>query len=164
MSVQDTSTINDAGQILAVAQQIFSALIDDGESLVVETEAAPDPASPITAWVDITTPGVPGGVRAALATERTSADALVRALLRMGAASVVTEEDLTDAFGEIANVVGGNLKSLLPAHADLSLPVVVAGTSEPHGTRLVQVPLDWRGRCLVVSLWDLAPAPSLPRS
>lgn len=35
--------------------------------------------------------------------------------------------DVQDAIGELANVVGGNLKSLLPGPSQLSLPMVIEG-------------------------------------
>ncbi|MGE0759177.1 MAG: chemotaxis protein CheX [Pirellulaceae bacterium] len=39
----------------------------------------------------------------------------------------VTDADLRDVAAELANMIGGNLKSLLPAPSFLSLPSVVAG-------------------------------------
>jgi chemotaxis protein CheX len=37
-------------------------------------------------------------------------------------------EDVRDALGELANMVGGNLKSILPGGVELSLPSVVSGS------------------------------------
>jgi chemotaxis protein CheX len=39
----------------------------------------------------------------------------------------VASEDVEDALGEIANMIAGNLKSLLPRPCQLSLPAVVEG-------------------------------------
>lgn len=39
----------------------------------------------------------------------------------------VTLEDVRDALGELTNMVGGNVKALLPAPSRLSLPTVVEG-------------------------------------
>jgi chemotaxis protein CheX len=39
----------------------------------------------------------------------------------------VTEAEVRDAVGELANVIGGNLKALMPGACQLSLPTVVAG-------------------------------------
>jgi CheY-specific phosphatase CheX len=36
-------------------------------------------------------------------------------------------DDVLDSLGEMANMVGGNLKALLPAGVDISLPSVVRG-------------------------------------
>lgn len=40
----------------------------------------------------------------------------------------VTTQDLQDALAELTNVVGGNLKGLLPPPCQLGLPVVVEGS------------------------------------
>lgn len=40
----------------------------------------------------------------------------------------VTEEDIRDAVGELANVAAGNLKAVLPSHYQLSMPAVVTGS------------------------------------
>lgn len=39
----------------------------------------------------------------------------------------VSQDEVRDALGEIANMVGGNLKPLLPGHCQLSLPTVAEG-------------------------------------
>ena len=36
-------------------------------------------------------------------------------------------EDIRDAFGELTNIVGGNIKALIEGECDLSLPVVLQG-------------------------------------
>jgi len=38
------------------------------------------------------------------------------------------DEDVRDALGEVVNMVGGNLKSVLPPGVALSIPTVVAGS------------------------------------
>jgi chemotaxis protein CheX len=38
-------------------------------------------------------------------------------------------DDVRDALGEIANMVGGNLKSILPGGVELSLPSVISGAA-----------------------------------
>lgn len=40
----------------------------------------------------------------------------------------LTRQDLQDALAELTNVVGGNLKGILPAPSQLGLPVVVEGS------------------------------------
>ena len=42
-------------------------------------------------------------------------------------------DDVRDALGELANMVGGNLKSVLPGGVDLSLPSVVWGSDYTVG-------------------------------
>lgn len=42
-------------------------------------------------------------------------------------ADSITDEDIEDAMGEMINMIGGNVKMLLPAPSNLSLPNVVRG-------------------------------------
>jgi len=70
----------------------------------------------------------------------------------------VTEDEVADAIGELANMLGGNLKSLLPEHSRLSLPSVVLGgpvTLRVIGATLVRrVDFTCGGRALRVTLWE----------
>lgn len=49
-------------------------------------------------------------------------------MLGMGVDEVPVLEDLTDSLGELVNVIGGNVKSLMPGPSQLSLPLVAQGT------------------------------------
>jgi chemotaxis protein CheX len=49
-----------------------------------------------------------------------------RRLLRSDLPSEI-DEDVCDAFGELANMIGGNLKAVLPPVVQLSMPSVVRG-------------------------------------
>ena len=69
----------------------------------------------------------------------------------------VTQTEVVDAIGELANMVGGNVKSMLPGPSALSLPAVVQGSLAVPGAQVVrEVALAWRGESLVVSLWQQA--------
>jgi chemotaxis protein CheX len=69
----------------------------------------------------------------------------------------VTPTEVVDALGEIANMVGGNVKSMLPGPSTLSLPCVVQGELSVPGARIVrEVQLAWRAQPLFVSLWQQA--------
>lgn len=48
-------------------------------------------------------------------------------MLQLDAAEL-GDGDVRDAFGELANMIGGNLKALLPGPSQLSPPVVVKGS------------------------------------
>ncbi|MEN8163594.1 MAG: chemotaxis protein CheX [Acidobacteriota bacterium] len=39
----------------------------------------------------------------------------------------LTDDDLRDALGELTNMVGGNIKTLLPGSESISLPTVIEG-------------------------------------
>jgi len=52
----------------------------------------------------------------------------------------LSEDDLSDAIGEIANMIGGSVKAVLPEPSVLSLPMVTydARQAQVPGTELVQ--------------------------
>jgi CheY-specific phosphatase CheX len=64
--------------------------------------------------------------------------------------------DTQDAIGELTNMTGGNIKSLLPEPCRLSLPTVVEGTDytlRVPGSRLVsEVAFECDGQSLIVRL------------
>lgn len=69
----------------------------------------------------------------------------------------INDDDLSDAMGEFANVVGGNVKSMMPGPSKLSLPVAVignAGTRLPGAVETTRVELSWHDAPLVVSVWS----------
>jgi chemotaxis protein CheX len=66
----------------------------------------------------------------------------------------VTTDDVGDALGELANVLGGNVKSLLPSPSVLSLPRV-AGTEHerwPGTSEVCRAVVHWRGHPFLVAL------------
>ncbi len=71
-------------------------------------------------------------------------------------AGQVSAADTQDAIGELANMTGGNVKTLLPEPCRLSLPTVVEGTDfttrMPGGELVTTVAFDCEGSLLVVRL------------
>jgi chemotaxis protein CheX len=77
----------------------------------------------------------------------------------------VSPADVVDAVGELVNVVGGNLKGMLPSPTGLSLPSVTdaAAGVEPQGGAdlLVDVQLSWMDEPVRVAIWGKdGPLPS----
>ena len=139
-------------QVYAIAEEVFAAMVDGepGHLLPWEGEV-PAAVEPLVAWVEMHG-DVAGG--AAVRTETATAHALTRALLGMGADEPVGPEDLVDAFGEVANVVGGNVKALLPHPGTLGLPQVAPALPDLPGTALAhELRLGWHGRPIVVVVW-----------
>jgi chemotaxis protein CheX len=70
----------------------------------------------------------------------------------------VSEEDLSDALGELANIIGGNVKAMLPPGALLSLPQVVlapeATARYPNAHRITGVYGIWDGEPVSISMWQ----------
>ena len=57
-------------------------------------------------------------------------------------AGAASEADTRDALGELVNMIGGNLKALLPSGTVLSLPSVVAGSDYTVGLCKSDDPLE----------------------
>ncbi|MDP9398644.1 MAG: chemotaxis protein CheX [Actinomycetota bacterium] len=69
----------------------------------------------------------------------------------------LTDDDVTDAMGEIANVVGGNVKSTVPDLSTLSLPVVIRGGAGalawPDAAESACAEMAWRGEPVTLTVW-----------
>jgi chemotaxis protein CheX len=144
----------DARQVTAIAQEVFGAMIDGETGLLMPWSGATmTVADPLHAWVDLSTVPVS---RLMLTTDAGTAEDLTRAFLTMDEGGPVAPADVTDAFGEMANVFGGNVKALLPEYVSLTLPEVSRQSPGGDGAaRLVEASLAWRGRPFVVSLWTI---------
>jgi chemotaxis protein CheX len=71
----------------------------------------------------------------------------------------VSEDDMSDVLGELANIVGGNVKAMLPPGAFLSLPQVVLGPESaaryPNAERIGGVYGLWEDEPVSVSMWQI---------
>ncbi len=135
---------------------------DDGWSIVEGTwesmlQAGALPADPTTVLQDPLTASVAvNGDPTRTVTfscSRQTGEAVARTMLAMDDDEVVTDEDVADATGEIVNILGGNVKSVLSGTTKLGLPQVVAGDVEPVGTALWQAAVEWSGHVATVGLW-----------
>ncbi|WP_226346437.1 chemotaxis protein CheX [Agilicoccus flavus] len=72
----------------------------------------------------------------------------------------VSDDDIADTIGELTNMVGGNIKSLLPEPSTLSLPVVASGRGPTlrvvGGTSLLQQGFLSAGHPMFVNVWNRA--------
>ncbi|MCA5895153.1 chemotaxis protein CheX [Isoptericola sp. NEAU-Y5] len=149
----ETMTETLARSVLPIAQDLFSAMIDGEPGLLqAGTGTADLAAGSVRARVDIVGPT---STRAEVVTTRPTADRIARALLQMADDEPLSGEDVEDALGEVANVVGGNLKGMLPEGSSLTLPVVeldepASAPAADHDELLL-----WRGEPLVISLWTM---------
>lgn len=150
----DIEAFGGTDPVLSIAEDLFASMVDAEPGTLRPWDGpAPAIASEIHAWVDV---HGPSAGRVLLTTEETTAEDLARALLGLEPGDDVSDADLVDALGEVANVVGGNVKALVVDPHALSLPVV--DRTEPRGDvgdLLHRLTLDWRGRLLVLSLWSL---------
>jgi len=143
-----------AETVFAIAEEVFTAMIDPEpgalQSALEPTELSEDAT---WAWVDVhgEHPG-----RVMLGTDHATATLLTRALLAVPEDEAVSEADFVDAVGEIANVVGGNIKALVPDPGPLTLPQVAPAPPGDGATLLHRAQLVWRGHPLVITLWSLS--------
>lgn len=110
-------------EIESIAQTVFSTMLN----IELERTTRPDlkNKSICVGAINITG-GWIGCITISLCSE--AAEAVAAAMLQLPI-DEVSESDRYDVIGELANVVGGNLKSVLPGPSDLSLPTVIVGTS-----------------------------------
>ena len=91
------------------------------------------------------------------ASSTTAAKMAAAAFLAMEA-DEVSQEDLSDVLGELANIVGGNVKAMLPPGCFLSLPQVVlapeSATRYPSAVRVTALYGSWQGEPVSVSMWQ----------
>jgi hypothetical protein len=148
----------DEATVLSIAEQAWTALV--GEEEVLVDLPAPLPATVLSAWVDVVGPWT--GSVVLTAGPGTAAE-LTRALLGEAAPDELEEEDVADAFGELANVVGGNVKAALPGTSALSLPAVGEAPAVRNPEDVVRIDVLWRGQPLSISAQGaLPPLPVLP--
>jgi chemotaxis protein CheX len=85
----------------------------------------------------------------------TLAVTLTSAMLGMEEAEV-SADDVRDVLGELANVAGGNLKTLAPGSCRLSLPTVTEGTDlhveMPGGETIARVAFECAGHPFTVAV------------
>jgi chemotaxis protein CheX len=75
----------------------------------------------------------------------------------------VSMDDVRDALGEITNMIGGNVKALLPSPSRLSLPTVVEGAdyavTVPRTTPAATASFRVGGRVLIIRILEAVNVP-----
>jgi len=149
----------DEATVQEIADQAWAALVGEEEVLVpLPGELAADPVS---AWVDVVGPWTGTVV---LTCGRDTAEELTRALLREHAPAVLEPEDVEDALGELANVVGGNVKAVLPGPSVLGLPEVGAAPAAGAPADTCRVDARWRGQALSIAVQGVPTTPEPTQS
>ena len=147
----------DEATILSIVEEAWVALVGEDEVLV--PLAGDLPVDILSSWVDVVGPWTGSVV---LTTGRGTAEELSRALLRESAPEVLEAEDVEDAFGEIANVVGGNVKAALPGPSGLSLPQVGNAPVVRNPADVCRVDVVWRGEPVSISVQGALPPLPVP--
>jgi hypothetical protein len=145
----------DEATIQAIAEESWLALVGDDEFLVPMPGGEPEDA--LSSWVEIVGPWNGAVV---LTCGRATAEELARCLLKEHAPPVLDVEDVEDAMGELANVVGGNVKAVLPGPSVLGLPEVGTAPAAGDPADTCRVDLLWRGQSLTITVQSPAEAPT----
>lgn len=138
---------------LVLHDQDFVAMVGEIWSSLLMPEPIEEPdllpmGEVLAGYVDIS-----GGWHGRVVVETTNAGAVAIAASMFDlTAEDLAEADLVDAVGELANIVGGSVKSCIDGHSALSLPAVETARAEDgHGSLLSSVS-SWQGHPLRVSV------------
>ena len=140
--------------VLAIIREIWDAFLGGSDTLA--PAAGPADYDDDTVEASVAVSGAWNGV-VGVVLPQPAARAVTCTMLE---ATEVTHDDITDAVGELANMVGGNIKSLLPSPSQLALPRVTYGwRSQPprHGRITCSADLTWATHPF--SVWVYAGAP-----
>jgi chemotaxis protein CheX len=125
--------------VQTVVEEVWTSFLGTTDPLVVgrpaDHEAGGSAAVTVTgAWEGMVSVELP----------TTMAEEVCR---RMLGVEDTVDEDVADAVGELVNMIGGNVKSLMPGPSVLSLPVVAAGrvARSSDTTEVCRVDASWAG-------------------
>ena len=136
----------------AIVEQVWESLLFEAPSWAETTGPSED--------TFVSTIAIHGDWAAtvSLTTVTAQAEQITNAMLGLPtpAGTPVDHEDVSDALAEMVNVVGGNLKALLPTQSSLGLPHAAALTTQPgaSGDPVVRVAFRWRGHPVEVTVTE----------
>jgi chemotaxis protein CheX len=141
------TSLLDPATVQSIADEVWPTLVGDGEAFV--PVPAPPPAEQVSAWVDIVGPWT-GSVVVTCAPA--TAQALTESVLMMRPPTQADDEDVADALGELANVLGGNIKSALPGESRLGLPQIGSAPARGGLDDVCALNGQWRGQFMTITV------------
>ena len=142
------------GDVEMVVTEVWSSFLGDADPLLLGP-----PSELSVGWSSAVT--VSGEWHGMVSVEltRETAEEITRRMLMVDA---TPDEDVADAVGELVNMIGGGVKSLMPGPSALSLPVVAAGrVARPSDVvEVCRFDASWAGTPLVVSVHVQSSKPS----
>lgn len=131
----------------ALTGDVWLALVGEDEVLVPRMVPPGTPFDATGVWSSSVT--VSGGWHGVVTVELDEevAQQLSARMLALPDDDPVSDGDIADAVGELVNMVGGNVKSLMPGPSVLSLPTVAAGRAAfaSDVSEVCRLDLAWRG-------------------
>jgi chemotaxis protein CheX len=154
MTVTNTTTAIHQEQIIEIARHVWSSLLGMTLHPFETTESQPGDVHSTTAAVHISGSR---NVSVILSCPTTLAGRAAAAMFEMGE-DELEDGEVADAVGELVNIIGGNIKCLLPEPSQLSLPTVLQGGAQVvtvPGSRLMEhVELECGGDRLSIAVWN----------
>ncbi len=143
-----------SSDIVEITQEVWSSFLSL-ELVPVDADSAPLHGPRLTGVVSIS-----GGWQGTVVLECALAHAVAAAEAMFSSEpGTLSGEEVSDALGELTNMVGGNVKSLLPAPSALSIPSVAEGESYtvrvPGAVLVDRVALQSAAGLLHISLWKV---------
>lgn len=136
-----------AEDVQALTEDVWLALVGEDEVLLPRLVPSGAPFDATGVWSSSVT--VSGGWAGVVTVELDEgvAQQLSARMLAIPEGEPVTDGDIADAVGELVNMVGGNVKSLMPGPSVLSLPSVAAGRAAfaSDVVEVCRLDLAWRG-------------------
>lgn len=150
----ETATVT-AEEVVDITREVWSSFLGlDLEPLYVDDADLPTAGPSMSGVV-----GISGAWNGSVAVECSieHAQAAAEAMFAADASSLAPEE-VADAWGELTNMVGGNIKSLFPAPSALSVPTVSEGVAYqvfvPGASVLQRVHLIGPDAVVRVTVWQ----------
>ena len=147
-----TGTLLSFDDVLGITFEVWGSYLGAGEELGPRVPDVEEPIDAVSSSVSVA-----GGWAGHVVVSTTwPAAREIAATMLSAPAAQLSDADVCDALGEVANVVGGNVKSVVPGPSTLSLPVVARGASLvwPDAEEVVRAELAWRGEPVTVSVWS----------
>ena len=140
--------------VLAVVDEVWTTFLG-GDPLVPVAPTPESSAIPTTSRWDaaVTVSGAWNGL-VVVSVDDVVAHAVTEAMLGVVAdGPALPHEDVVDALGELVNVIGGNIKSLMPGPSKLSLPLVAQAPIAAGGVvETCRLDLAWGAQRLWVTV------------
>lgn len=135
--------------VYSVIEEVWNTFLGDGSPVLPGAGPVPEDS-----WYSAITVTGEWEALILIAMPLTLAGRITTTMLGLPEEEDCSTEDLTDALGELVNIVGGNIKSLMPGPSKLSLPLVAQGavTTTSDLTEVCEVHLDWHGDPVLVSI------------
>ena len=151
MSLDSAPLSVDADALVELTQAVWASFVDPEVPLVDLGPKVPEPAEAGVVVGSVAILGPAPTVLSVCLPARAASD--VAARMFDIDTSAVSSAEVHDATGEIANMIGGNLKAMLPQEHRLGLPTVTAGAVGPDPDEaLASATLLWGEHTVLVTL------------